>query len=74
MPYVFTVTASGIGGLELVAVQPVTVAAASAIVLPVALRIDPTKTSAGSHPVHFRVEDNADARVKADEKSVFYVR
>ncbi len=70
----FTVTASGIEGLELVAVQPVTVAAASAIVLPVALRVDPTKTSAGSHPVHFYVEDNADARVKADEKSVFYVR
>ncbi len=70
----FAVTASGIEGLELVAVQPVTVPAANAVTLPVSLRIDPANAAAGSHPVQFHVEDRADARVKADEKSVFYVR
>jgi polyferredoxin len=68
----FTVTASGIEGLELVAVQPVTVAAAHAVTLPVALRVDPGKTTAGSHPVQFHVTDTANASVKADEKSIFY--
>ena len=70
----FVVTASGIDGLQLIAQQPVTVPAAGALTLPVALRIDPATTSPGSHPVRFHIEDSADARIKADEKSVFYVR
>ncbi len=73
-PRQFRVTAGGIDGMELVATQPVTVPAADAVTLPVALRIDPAKTTAGSHPVQFHVEDSADARVRADEKSIFYVR
>ena len=52
----------------------VTVPAAGALTLPVALRVDPVATSPGSHPVRFHIEDSADARIKADEKSVFYVR
>ena len=63
----FTVTASGIDGMELVVALPVTVPAAGAITLPVALRVDPARTTAGSHPVHFHIEDSTDARVKADE-------
>jgi cytochrome c oxidase accessory protein FixG len=70
----FTVTVSGIEGLQLIAVQPVMVGPASAVALPVALRVDPAQTSAGSHAVHFHVEAGADARIKADEKSIFYVR
>jgi cytochrome c oxidase accessory protein FixG len=70
----FTVTASGIDGVELVASLPVTVPAANAVTLPVALRVDPARTTAGSHPVRFHVEDSADARVAAHEKSIFYVR
>ena len=70
----FVVTASGIDGLQLIAQQPVTVPAAGALTLPVALRVDPVATSPGSHPVRFHIEDSADARVRADEKSVFYVR
>ncbi|MDP2708050.1 MAG: cytochrome c oxidase accessory protein CcoG [Burkholderiales bacterium] len=70
----FVVTASGIDGLQLIAQQPVTVPAAGARTLPVALRIDPAITSPGSHPVRFHIQDSADARVRADEKSVFYVR
>lgn len=70
----FVITASGIDGLTLIAQQPAAVPAAGAITLPVALRIGPGATSPGSHPVRFHVEDSADARIKADEKSVFYVR
>ncbi len=70
----FTVTASGIDGMELVVALPVTVPAAGAITLPVALRVDPARTTAGSHPVHFHIEDSTDAEVRADEKSVFFVR
>ena len=70
----FVVTASGMDGLQLIAQQPVTVPAAGALTLPVALRIDPAATSPGSHAVLFHIEDSADARVRADEKSVFHVR
>jgi len=73
-PRQFVITASGIEGLRLVLQQPVTVPAAGALTLPVALRIDPVAASLGSHPVRFHIEDSADARVRADEKSVFYVR
>ena len=73
-PRQFVITARGIEGLRLIAQQPVTVPAAGALMLPVALRIDPATTSPGPHPVHFHIEDSADARIKADEKSVFYVR
>ena len=70
----FVITASGIDGLQLVVVQPVTVAAASSQNVPIALRVDPAKTSAGSHPVHFHIESSVDASIKVDEKSMFYVR
>ena len=73
-PRRFVITASGIDGLKLIAQQPVAVPAAGALTLPVALRIDSGATSPGSHPVLFHVEDGADARIRADEKSVFYVR
>jgi len=73
-PRQFAITASGIDGLRLVVAQPVTVPAATALTLPVALRIDPAAATPGSHPVRFHIEDSTDARIKADEKSVFYVR
>jgi cytochrome c oxidase accessory protein FixG len=73
-PRQFVITASGIDGLRLVVAQPVTVPAATALTLPVALRIDPAAATPGSHPVRFHIEDSTDARIKADEKSVFYVR
>jgi cytochrome c oxidase accessory protein FixG len=73
-PRQFVVTASGIEGLQLIAAQPVTVPAATAVTLPVTLRMDAAGASAGSHPVRFHIEDRADARIKTDEKSVFYAR
>ncbi len=73
-PRRFVVTASGIDGLQLIAQQPVMVPAAGAVTLPVALRVEPVAASPGSHPVRFHIEDSTDAHLKADEKSVFYVR
>jgi len=73
-PREFMISAGGIEGLRLVASLPVTVPAAGTLTVPVALRVDPQAIAQGSHPVRFHVEDSADPRVKADEKSVFYVR
>jgi len=72
-PRQFTVSATGIDGLELVAKLPVRIPASAAVTLPVTLRADPSKTTAGSHPVAFHVEDSANARVHADEKSIFRI-
>ena len=73
-PRKIVITADGIAGMRLIAPQPVDLPAATALTVPVTLRVDPARTSAGSHTVHFHIEDSADARVRADEKSVFYVR
>ena len=73
-PRKVVITASGIEGLQLIAPHPVDLPAATTLTVPVKLRVDPARTSAGSHPVRFHIEDDADARVTADEKSVFYVR
>ena len=69
-----TLTVSGIEGLRVIAKQPIELPPASALIVPILLRIDPAAATAGSHPVQIHVEDTTDARVKADEKSVFYVR
>jgi hypothetical protein len=42
--------------------------------VPVSVRVDPARTSPGSHPVHFTIQDAGDESVKAVEKSIFYVR
>jgi cytochrome c oxidase accessory protein FixG len=73
-PRKVVISADGIEGMQLIVPQPVDLPAATTLTLPVALRVDPAKTSTGSHPVRFHIEDSADARVRADEKSVFYVR
>jgi cytochrome c oxidase accessory protein FixG len=72
-PRQFTVSATGIDGLELVATLPVSIPASAAVTLPVTLRADPANIAAGSHPVQFHVEDSANARVHADEKSIFRI-
>jgi cytochrome c oxidase accessory protein FixG len=70
----FVITASGIEGLRLVVAQPIEVPAATALTVPIALRIDPAAATPGSHPVLLHIEDRTDARIRTDEKSVFYVR
>ena len=67
----FTVTASGIDGIEVLAELPAAVPAAGSIILPVALRADPAKVGTGSQKVIFRIEDVDDPRVSDTEKSSF---
>jgi len=57
-----------------VARQPVEVAGATTEAVAVAVRVDPADIKPGSHAIVFHVEDSDDAKVKADEKSRFYVR
>ena len=73
-PRQVVITADGVEGLQLIAPRPVDLPAATTLMVPVTLRVDPAKTSAGSHPVRFHIEDSGDASIKADEKSVFFVR
>jgi polyferredoxin len=70
----FVITVSGLPQLEIVAEQPVPVAATAAGSVVVAVRADPTVVAAGSHPIVFEVRDAADARVSATEKSRFFAR
>ena len=72
----FAIEASGLPGIAVAldGAQPVEVAAASSRAVPVRLRVDPTGLQAGSHPVHFKVTASDDARVAADEQSVFFSR
>jgi len=73
-PRTVLITASGIEGMRLIVPQPIDVPAATMLTVPVALRIDSATASPGSHPVRFHIEDSTDPRVRADEKSIFYVR
>jgi len=73
-PRTVLITASGIEGMRLIVPQPIDVPAATMLTVPVALRIDSATASPGSHPVRFHIEDSTDPRVRADEKSMFYVR
>jgi cytochrome c oxidase accessory protein FixG len=75
-PRRYTVTATGIDGLEMALdeKQPVEVASASSKTLNVRLLADPAKARAGSQPVFFHVQSIDDEKVKADEKSSFYAR
>ena len=68
------ITVSGIDGMEVIVKQPVEVPVASTTTLPVTLRVDPARTTPGSHPVRFTIQDANDASVKTVEKSMFYVR
>ncbi|MDP2242009.1 MAG: cytochrome c oxidase accessory protein CcoG [Burkholderiales bacterium] len=73
-PRRYTITVSGLEGLRVVARQPVEVAGATTEAVAVAVRVDPVNIKPGSHAVVFHVADSDDPRVKADEKSRFYVK
>jgi cytochrome c oxidase accessory protein FixG len=72
----FTISASGIDGLELATdePQPIEVAGASSRTVSVRLLADPARARAGSQRVFFHVQALEDEKVKTDEKSSFYAR
>lgn len=73
-PRRYTIAVSGLEGLKVVARQPVEVAGATTEAVAVAVRVDPVNIKPGSHAIVFHVADSDDPRVKADEKSRFYVK
>ena len=68
------VSVQGLDGLEVMLPQPVEVPRASTTSVPLTVRVAPGSSKAGSHPIRFTIEDVDDPRVRAVEKSVFYVR
>ena len=70
----YTVSASGLEGLTVIAKQPIEIAGATTEGVALALRVDPAGTSAGSHPIVIRVEDLDDPSIRVAEKSRFFVR
>ena len=70
----YTVSVSGLPGLELVGEQPVRVAGAVTQASVFAVRADPAVITAGSHTIVFRVEDADDASVATEEDSRLIVR
>ncbi|MGQ0525910.1 MAG: cytochrome c oxidase accessory protein CcoG [Betaproteobacteria bacterium] len=73
-PRRYGVRASGLEGLSVALRQPVAVPGATTLAVAVAVRADPADLKPGSHPIVFHVEDLDDARIRADEKSRFFVR
>ncbi|GIX26930.1 MAG: hypothetical protein KatS3mg123_0811 [Burkholderiales bacterium] len=74
-PRRYTVTASGIDGLELKGEpQPIQVEGASSRTLSVRLLAERTAVQKGSNPVMFHVQAVDDERVRTDEKSSFIAR
>ena len=73
-PRRYTVTVSGLNGMQLVVRQPIEVPSATTQVFPVSVKLDPTGLEAGSHAIVFHIVDVDRANVRADEKSRFFVR
>jgi polyferredoxin len=61
-------------GLQLIARQPVEVAAVTTTAVPVTVRADPAMVAPGSHAVTFRIEDLDDPTVAVNETSRFFVK
>ena len=70
----YAVTVSGLDGLDLAVRQPVEVPSASTLAVPVTVRADPAKVTAGSHVIEFTIADLDDPGVVVVEKSRFHVK
>ena len=73
-PHRYTISATGLDGISVVARQPVEIAAARTEAVPIALRVDPSSISAGSHTIVISVQDVDQPGVRSNEKSRFIVR
>ena len=73
-PRRYTVTVSGLPGLQVMARQPIEVAPATTQTFPVSVRVDPAGLSPGSHAIEFHIADVDRVEVQAHEKSRFFVR
>jgi polyferredoxin len=73
-PHRYNIAVTGLTGLVVEVPQPVEVAGATTQAVAVAVRVDPANIKPGSHAIVFHVTDKDQPGVKADEKSMFYVR
>ena len=73
-PHRYSIAVSGLEGLKVVTRQPVEVPGATTQAVAVAVRVDPAGIRPGSHVIVFHVADSDEPRVKADEKSRFFVK
>lgn len=73
-PRRYTVTVSGLNGMQVIMRQPIEVPPATTQVFPVSVKLDPSGLEAGSHAIVFHIVDLDRANVRADEKSRFFVR
>jgi cytochrome c oxidase accessory protein FixG len=73
-PRRYSVTASGLPGLQVIVRQPIEVPPATTQAFPVSLRLDPAGLAPGSHEIIFNIVDVDRADVRANEKSRFFIR
>jgi cytochrome c oxidase accessory protein FixG len=70
----FVIRASGMPTLEVAANDTVTIPAATSLMVPVKLRIQPGQAKAGSHPIEFELRDSDEPGIVARDRSVFVIR
>ncbi len=72
--HLYRLEVSGLDGVQLIAKQPVEIPPATAMTVPVSVRVDATKLRTGSHAITFRVSDVDQPAIAVTEHSRFYVR
>ena len=70
----FTIRATGLPTLAVATYDTITVPAATSLMVPVKLRIQPGQAGAGAHNIEIEARDVNDVRIAAHEHSVFVVR
>jgi polyferredoxin len=73
-PHQYVIAVTGLPGGEVSTARPVELGPASARMIPVEVRGDPHGLKRGSNPVRFSVQAVDDAKIRVEEKSVFFMR
>jgi cytochrome c oxidase accessory protein FixG len=73
-PRRYSLSVSGLAGMQIIAKQPIEIAPASTLTVPVSVRVDAAKLKRGSHAITFHVNDVDRPEIAVHEKSRFYVR
>ena len=74
LPETFVIRASGLPTLAVAANDTITVPAATSLMVPLKLRLQPGQAGAGAHTIEIEVRDVSDLRIAAHEHSVFVIR
>ncbi len=74
LPETFVIRASGLPTLAVAANDTITVPAATSLMVPLKLRLQPGQAGVGAHTIEIEVRDVNDLRIAAHEHSVFVIR